>query len=253
MTVPFLLTGSGAIKKQATKLYENADEIAKKQKLPMRASTGPIQNVLDEIGKYTKGAETEGIKAMNPMVKHIKKISKGANLDLEELWKTSQKINNNFKLYQQFPDSKRFIGKIQEGIKETLRGSKDKYPEFVNSALNATDMWHGLHSSSAVRDFMHSFSKSNDFKSNATKILLAFKSVPYALKAAVLGKGTVSIVDTMETLSKSPAARGYYFKTLQAALKENGPAYIKNAKLLDKEMQKLEQPQEDRYEILEWM
>ena len=219
-----------------------------------------LESSIKKLQKYTEiGHLTEDKKAIQEFIgsvegsleKGTKRTFKGGKtisekaIPIKELVQLEKDANQLLRDHK-FPNqAKPYLSTLKKEIESTLKEYGETNKPWLEAYEESKDIYRGLHSRSAVNQFLDdnlSFEKT--LKSSFTKGLLFGGSLYYAPVATVGSlAGTLAakkIVKGVDLLASSKNARKYYADALKAALNDNKHAFTQSAKKLDHEAVKFE-------------
>lgn len=252
-----LLTSLGmgsSLKDKAKQLYETAREsIAPGEKI----SAVPIQKALNKITKdYTsKGlSKSAGKVDVDRVVGEIDSFIHNDSIGLEDLWAIKKDMNEVVQKIGYGTKGGRELKSLENEINTALKSSSNKQ---FSSALSAADqLYGGVSRANEINEYVKGLVNNKVFGGTALLAILhnPAAAIPTIGKLAAGGSLMLGGKHGKEILSnmlKSPAIRNEYAAMMNAAAKQSAPSVIKHAKKLNKNLEKIESKQKDRYEILE--
>lgn len=250
------LAGAPKLNAYKESLYEAARE-----NLPEGAYVS-AEHLLPSIKKAEKiataghigAAEKEALEFLRSTEDKIRYGSK--TMPLESVWQLKKDLNNWAFKSSKVAETKaaqQLLKPVREGLNDTLKSARKSYPKFVDNLSMADEIHRAVNTSGPVGQFLRENVKFDSLKSPLTSALLGMSyaaGAPVVKTALAAGLGK-SVYLAGEAALKSPQVRKYYANTINAAIKQNATALLKNTRLLDNALaqeQESEAPQ-GRYEL----
>jgi len=221
----------------------------KKLKAAASASREAAQSALPETAEYS-------VKKLSPALNKLEQLRRSGDLPVrwekkmasilddvagdkirvQTVWDLSQDLNNAF--YNEKPPAA--FNRAFKPIKESIYGFMEDYgktnPAFYTNWLDSNSMFSSLAKAEDLTKFLDKNLSKSKIGLATLGSLLGFYAPTTALKyggGAYIGK---EMFKTFHTLSKSPAARKYWLKTMGQAAKGNIKQMNAFAGKLDKEL-----------------
>jgi len=191
-----------------------------------------LKNFLTEI---EKGGITPAKQPAYRLAKRLEKAPSGNTLDVLELPATRNSINEYRFEKELNPKAHRWLNKFDDIINKELTTYGKANPEFLSNYREGNEILANVHQGNRVTKFISKALGTKEIKPE-TLLLLGLHS-PKGLGAAGGVAGLSSVYNIGKRLTK-PTFRKHYYNTLNSALKENVPVFLKNVKKLDDSIQK---------------
>ena len=248
--------GKGSMLKTAEDNYAVANKAAANETVNIAAAETKLRDLARDVSKgfdpnkrIIEGVIDESINSLNSH----KIAGKPHQIPVNKLVDLKQQAN---KWYQatEFPrvqgekhipkDAKRIVGKIIDTFNQPIKEYGLKNPKFGEPYSLAEDLYKGVKDVDFINKFINENASKIGLKSSLGKALfygsvgagsIAAKSVPLALGLGVIPKAS----ETLQLLVKHPSARKHYLNALQAAAQNNTAAFVREARIVDREAQRL--------------
>lgn len=209
--------------------------------------TGNLEQNLSHLEtELSKGISTSTKNEVKSAVKELKNKVSGGSLPAEEIVDSFHDINERLtskKLFEDLsrPERKKLKIRYDKLKSEVSKEIKDygKYnPEFYNKWKEANEGYATIQKSKGFTNWLQSHMGRLPEKLAGSMALEVLMGHP-ELAVGTLGAGAgVKIGELMYRISKSPILRKHYLNSVKSALKEDYPAFIKNAEKLDNSIKK---------------
>ena len=233
-----------SLKKRASDMYNKIEEIVPDN---FKISSNPVRQLISKVEKFSLRGDTgvESKKAVNDVLKNLKSVLKGEDVDLKDLIAFKQDTNERLiNAFKNHPRAGKQLKDISQGLNSILK-SHVEVPKNVSSLLyNADNIYQEVKEAEKVHNFLiknaESISKIPIIGSLLAPLKIA-KNVIGGVLDPITGpvtQGSKNIFDFVRNFSNE-SVRNEYARMMGGAIKENTPLFLKHANNLGNELKKI--------------
>jgi len=221
--------GLGGFKKYRSNLYKTSEKLLNPG---ATTSAAPLHSTIKNLRKFShEGIPTPAKKAILTTTRETEKLIRNNRITVKALTELKKDLNEiiNYEL-----------PKGRQGVLKQLNNKagqliqdygKKQNPEFLKAYNQANKFYSEFAQANKMHNFFKSLKQLENYGLAGAVLTGQFKALP-----AILGaKGITAITETILT---KPELRKYYFKSLQAAAKNNKTGALHYARKLNEQLEK---------------
>lgn len=213
--------------------YKAAEDIASGVKEDAKGLSSKVNSLLKQTSKGASTPEKEVAKKF--LLDVDEKIGAGNKIALDEVTQLKRDVNKI--LYDPLTkkETAHLLKPITTEFDDLIKEYAKKSPEFAENFYKAEDIWRGLNLQSKATKYLNKYVDLDKYPL-AKYLLLGGSAYLGGAKGLAAVGGALGVRESskaIDLLRKSYEARKYYGNTLKAALEQNAPAALREAKKLD--------------------